>query len=124
MLATAPHAITAIKQAKPLVKPARGKMATQATRSHKPRTPRRSLVAKKGAAAVTVLRADVLAGLALAEDVGSWRCDRHGCGGEVGVGPWRVKASQAREGSRRRSLHAQMRFCAYDLWAARSLGWG
>jgi hypothetical protein len=46
MLATAPHAITAIKQAKPLVKPARGKMATQATRSHKPRTPRRILVAK------------------------------------------------------------------------------
>jgi hypothetical protein len=44
-------------------------------------------------AAVTVLRADVLAGLALAEDVGR---DRHGCGGEVGGG-------KARESSRRRS---------------------
>jgi hypothetical protein len=69
-------------------------------------------------AAVTVLRADVLAGLALAEDVGSCRCDRHGYGSEVGLGGGTGAWRQAREGSGRRSSYAQMRFCAYDLRAA------
>ena len=78
MLATAPQAITAIKQAKTVIKPALGQMATRATRSHKPPHAAVESGGKRGVGAVTVLRADVLAGLALAEDVGSWRCDRHG----------------------------------------------
>lgn len=94
MLATAPHAITAIKQTKTVIKPARRQMATRATRSQKPRHAAAESGGKEGVAVVTVLRADVLTGLALAEDVGGRRCDRHGCcGGEVGGEHWSAEAS-------------------------------
>jgi hypothetical protein len=51
MLATAPHAITAIKaikQAKTVTKPVRSQMATRATRSHKPPHAPWNLVAREG----------------------------------------------------------------------------
>jgi hypothetical protein len=54
----------------------------------------------KGVAAVTVLRADVLAGLTLAADVGSWRRDRHGCRGEVGGEPEALERAGKRECAR------------------------
>lgn len=81
MLATAPHAITVIKQG-----------GEQQLKRSAPNGGGEQRVA----AAVTVLGAHVLPGLALAEDVGR----RHGCGGEVGRRPgvWR----QARESSRGR----------------------
>jgi hypothetical protein len=62
----------------------------------------------KGVATVTILRADVLAGLTLAADVGSWRRDRHGCRGEVGGGAWSPGAcrqARLRERGRGQGTH-------------------
>jgi hypothetical protein len=93
MLATAPHAITAINQIK------QGQEGGQQTSArldgqggNQSSVPpvRRYLEARRTDWPVTVLSADVLAGLALAEDVDGLGCVCHGGGGEVGGSAWIV----------------------------------
>jgi hypothetical protein len=89
MLATAPHAITAINQ----IKQGQGDQQTSARlNGHEGSQISTEARRRRADWRVTVLSADVLAGLALAEDVDGLGCICHGCG-EVGgsvdcVGGW------------------------------------